>query len=377
MITVEEIKKYAENNYETAIKLLLELAPIPAPSHNEELRAEFCRKWLQDIGAEGAYIDEALNVVYPYKDNGGELKVFMAHSDVVFPDTDPLPLERRGGKIFCPGVGDDTAHAVALMMAAKYLVENKPECKDCGILIVINSCEEGLGNLKGCRHIMERFGGRVTEFGAFDSHPRSVVTRAVGSHRYNIEIKTEGGDSYGNFGRTNAIAVMAQLINKLYSIKLPENGRTTYNVGTVSGGTSVNTIAQNAEMLYEYRSDNAKNLEYMQGSFIEIIKAFENVDAEITVTKVGDRPCGSNVDEARQKALTDKAIKTIENAYGFTPRIGTGSTDCNVPLSMGIPAVCVGGVRSAGAHTRSEYMLEESLQNGISVALSMISYALK
>ena len=377
MITFEEIKKYAEEHYEAAIKLLLELAPIPAPSHNEELRAEFCKKWLDSIGAEGVYIDEALNVVYPYGDTEGELKVFMAHSDVVFPDTAPLPLERRDKKIFCPGVGDDTAHAVTLLMAAKYLAENKPECKEGGILIVINSCEEGLGNLKGCRHIMERFGGRVTEFVTFDSHPRSVVTRAVGSHRYNIEIKTEGGHSYGNFGRTNAIAVMAQLINKLYSVKLPESGRTTYNVGTVSGGTSVNTIAQNAEMLYEYRSDNADNLAYMQEYFLDIIKSFESTDAEINVTKVGDRPCGSNVDEARQNSLTDKAIKTIENAYGYTPKLGTGSTDCNVPLSMGIPSVCVGCVRSSGAHTRGEYVLEESLENGITVALSMISYALK
>ncbi len=377
MISYEEISKYAEQNRNTALKLLLQLAPIPAPSHNEELRAQFCLEWLKNIGAEGAYIDDALNVVYPYGDNGGKLKVFMAHSDVVFPDTAPLPLERRDGKIFCPGVGDDTAHAVTLLMAAKYLVENKPECKDCGILIVINSCEEGLGNLKGCRYIMERFGDRVTEFVTFDSHPRSVVTRAVGSHRYNIEIKTEGGHSYGNFGRTNAIAVMAQLINKLYSVNLPESGRTTYNVGTVSGGTSVNTIAQSAEMLYEYRSDNAENLEYMQERFLDIIKSFENTDAEITVTKVGDRPCGSNVDEKRQKALTDKAIKTIETTYGYTPKLGTGSTDCNVPLSMGIPSVCVGCVISSGAHTRGEYVLEDSLQPGIAVALSMISYSLK
>ncbi len=377
MINNENILKYAEDNFDGALKLLLELAPIPAPSHNEELRAEYCLKWLQDIGAEGAYIDEALNVVYPYKDNGGKLKVFMAHSDTVFPDTAPLPLERRDGKIFCPGVGDDTGHVVTLLIAAKYLIEHQPETDGEGILIVINSCEEGLGNLKGCKHIMERFGDRVTEFVTFDSHPKAIMTRAVGSHRYKIEIKTEGGHSYGNFGRTNAIAVMAKLINELYSVELPENGRTTYNVGTVSGGTSVNTIAQNAEMLYEYRSVSADNLSYMQSRFNEIIEGFKDADAEITVTKVGDRPCGSEVDAEKQQALTDKAIKAIETVYGYTPRQGTGSTDCNVPLAMGIPSVCVGCVRSAGAHTRGEYLVEESLETGIAVALSMISYALK
>lgn len=376
MISCEQILKYAESNAEEAIELLLQLAPIPAPSHNEELRAEFCKNWLDSIGAEGVYIDEALNVVYPYKDNGGKLRVFMAHSDVVFPDTEPLPLKREDGKIYCPGVGDDTAHAVTLMMAAKFLAKNKPECDD-GILLVVNSCEEGLGNLKGCRHIMERYGDRVTEFVTFDSHPKSIVTRAVGSHRYKIEVKTAGGHSFGNFGRTNAIAVMAQLISKLYSVKLPEDGRTTYNVGTVSGGTSVNTIAQNAEMLYEYRSNKAENLEYMQDHLTEIVDSFAELDAEITVTKVGDRPCGSEVDAERQKALSDKAVKVIESIYGLTPKLGAGSTDCNVPLSMGIPSVCVGCIRSSGAHTRREYMLEESMEPGIAVALSMINYALK
>lgn len=377
MISCEEILKYAEDNTEAALNLLLELAPIPAPSHHEELRAEFCKKWLESIGAEGVYIDEALNVVFPYGDISGDIKVFMAHSDVVFPDTEPLPLKREDGKIYCPGIGDDTAHAVTLMMAAKYIVENKPECDNCGILIVINSCEEGLGNLKGCRHIMEKFGDRVTEFVTFDSHPKFIANGAVGSHRYKIEVKTAGGHSFGNFGRTNSIAVLAQLINKLYSVTLPENGRTTYNVGTISGGTSVNTIAQNAEMLYEYRSNKAENLEYMQNQLAEIVDSFKELDAEITVTKVGDRPCGSSVDEARHKELTDKAVKVIEKIYEITPRIGSGSTDCNVPLSMGIPSVCVGCVKSSGAHTRREYMLEESLEPGIAVALSMINYSLK
>ena len=377
MLNYETIKKYAEENYDSALELLLKLAPIPAPSHNEELRAKFCLEWLKSIGAEGVYIDEALNVVFPYGDTSGNVRVFMAHSDTVFPDTEPLPLERRDGNIYCPGIGDDTGHVITLLMAAKYLVENKPEVTDGGLLLVVNSCEEGLGNLKGCRHIMERFGDRVTEFVTFDSHPKFVANGAVGSHRYSIEVKTAGGHSFGNFGRTNSIAVMAQLINKLYSVSLPETGRTTYNVGTISGGTSVNTIAQNAEMLYEYRSNKAENLEYMQEKLKETVSSFKDIDAEITVTKVGDRPCSSEVDANRQQLLNEKAIKTIETVYGITPRLGAGSTDCNVPLSMGIPSVCVGCVRSSGAHTRGEYMIEESLRSGIAVALTMVAYALK
>lgn len=373
----ERVLEYIEENADAARELLLTLAPIPAPSNHEEIRADFCRNWLESVGAKNVYIDEALNVIYPIGDDGKRpLKVFMAHSDVVFPDTDPLPLSCRDGKIFCPGVGDDTAHAVMLMAVAKYLAADPPKNTDCGVLLVVNSCEEGLGNLKGCRKIMERYGDRITEFVTFDSHPRSVVNRAVGSHRYKIEIKTEGGHSYGNFGRTNAIAVMALLINKLYSVNPPEGGKTTYNVGTISGGTSVNTIAQNAEMLYEYRSDKYENLEYMENRFREILESFADEDAEIVVTKVGDRPCGTEVDEKRQTALTSKAVKAIEEAYGFTPKQSSGSTDCNIPLSMGIPSVCVGCVRGGGAHTREEYIIEDSIKPGLKVAFGMILEAL-
>ena len=143
-------------------------------------------------------------------------------------------------------------------------------------------------------------------------------------------------------------------------------------MGTISGGTSVNTIAQNAEMLYEYRSNKAENLEYMQNQLAEIVDSFKELDAEITVTKVGDRPCGSSVDEARHKELTDKAVKVIEKIYEITPRIGSGSTDCNVPLSMGIPSIMVACGLGAGAHTREEYIEVDSQIPGIKFAFDMI-----
>ena len=126
MILTNEILKYIDDHKDEAFELLLTLARIPAPSHNEEKRAEFCRAWLEEQGAEGVYIDEALNVIYPVGVKDGEpLTVYMAHSDVVFPDTEPLPLEIRDGRIYCPGIGDDTANVVALLTVAKYVAENK------------------------------------------------------------------------------------------------------------------------------------------------------------------------------------------------------------------------------------------------------------
>lgn len=353
-----------------ALQLLLDLAPIPAPSTNEELRAEFCLQWLHGKGAEKAYIDEALNVVYPIGDTGeNDLMVFMAHSDVVFPDTAPLPLMVENGRIYCPGVGDDTANAVALLTVAGYIAEGQLQPKSCGVLLVINSCEEGLGNLKGSRKIMEAFGSRVKEFVTFDGNASAVVTRAVGSRRYRVAVTAEGGHSYAKFGAPNAIAQLSRLIARLYEVQVPAIGRTTYNVGTVSGGTSVNTIAQSAEMLYEFRSDEREGLAVMQAEFDRIVEEFRASGVQISIEMVGDRPCGLEVDN---EALAERAARAVRIHYGFSPALTSGSTDCNIPLSMGIPAICPGCVMGAGAHTREEFVEIDSLLPGLKVAFELI-----
>ena len=365
-----DVMNYIDDHAAEAQKLLMDLAQIPAPSNHEERRAEFCLNWLRSRGAEGAYIDEALNVIYPIGDTGeNDLMVFMAHSDVVFPDTAPLPLRVENGRIYCPGVGDDTANAVALLTAAGYIAEQKLSPKNCGVLLVINSGEEGLGNLKGSRKILEDFGHRVKEFVTFDGNANVVVTKAVGSRRYRVTVKTEGGHSYARFGAPNAIAQLSQLIARLYEVKVPDIGRTTYNVGTISGGTSVNTIAQNAEMLFEFRSDEREGLAIMQANFDAIVEEFRASGVQIQTEVVGDRPCGLDVDNS---ALARRAAEAVRAHYGFEVGFGVGSTDCNIPLSMGIPAICPGCVLGAGAHTREEYVEIDSLLPGLKVAAQLI-----
>lgn len=364
------ICEYFESQADNALCLLTELARIPAPSNQEELRAEFCLNWLRSQGAENPYIDEALNVIYPIGDDGGnDLMVFMAHSDVVFPDTTPLPLKIENGRIYCPGVGDDTANAVALMTTAGYIAQEKLMPKGCGVLLVINSGEEGLGNLKGSRKIIADFGHRVKEFVTFDGNANVVVTKAVGSRRYRVSVTTEGGHSYARFGAPNAIAHLSQIISRLYEITVPDIGRTTYNVGTISGGTSVNTIAQNAEMLFEFRSDEREGLSIMQAHFDRIVEEFRSNGVQIQTEVVGDRPCGLDVDNS---ALADRAAEAVQAHYGLAPHFGVGSTDCNVPLSMGIPAICPGCVMGWGAHTREEYVEIDSLLPGLKVAAELI-----
>ena len=361
-----------ENHADEALALLMELAQIPAPSNHEELRAQFCLNWLRSQGAEDAYIDEALNVIYPLGDTGeNDLMVFMAHSDVVFPDTAPLPLRIENGRIYCPGVGDDTANAVALLTVAGHIAREKRQPKGCGVLLVINSGEEGLGNLKGSRKIMADFGSRVKEFITFDGNASAIVTKAVGSRRYRVTVKTEGGHSYGKFGAPNAIAQLSQLIARLYEVRVPAIGKTTYNVGTISGGTSVNTIAQSAEMLYEFRSDEREGLAFMQAQFESIVEQFRVSGVQIEVEVVGDRPCGLEVDNS---ALACRAALAVEKHYGLSPAFTSGSTDCNVPLSMGIPAICPGCVMGSGAHTREEYIEIDSLLPGLKVAFELIAH---
>lgn len=365
-----DVMKYMDDHAAEAQQLLMDLAQIPAPSNHEERRAEFCLNWLRSRGAEGAYIDEALNVIYPIGDTGeNDLMVFMAHSDVVFPDTAPLPLRVENGRICCPGVGDDTANAVALLTAAGYIAEHKLSPKNCGVLLVINSGEEGLGNLKGSRKILEDFGHRVKEFVTFDGNANAVVTRAVGSRRYRVTVKTEGGHSYARFGAPNAIAQLSGLIARLYEVKVPDIGRTTYNVGSISGGTSVNTIAQSAEMLFEFRSDEREGLAIMQAHFDAIVEEFRASGVQIQTEVVGDRPCGLEVDNS---GLARRAAEAVRAHYGFDPQFSCGSTDCNIPLSMGIPAICPGCVLGAGAHTREEYVEIDSLRPGLKVAAQLI-----
>lgn len=374
MNLTETILNYIDDHKNEAYELLLELAQIPAPSNHEEQRADFCCRWLQAQGAKGVYIDEALNVVYPVGcTEENPVAIYMAHSDVVFPDAAPLPLTVSDGKIHCPGVGDDTANVVALMMAAKYIAENNllPDGES-GIVLVINSGEEGLGNLKGSRKIMETYQGRVTEFVTLDGGARHIVNRAVGSKRYKIEIDTEGGHSYGSFGNRNAIAYMASLIDTLYTMKVPPKGKTTYNVGTISGGTSVNTIAQHAEMLYEFRSDEKESLAIMEQHLEAAIEFYQAKGISVTVTVVGDRPCSGEVDPAKEEALMNRCAAAIKSHYGYDVIYNSGSTDCNIPLSLGIPAVCAGCMEGAGAHTREEYVEIESLRPGLCVAFELV-----
>lgn len=363
--------KYVENSYAETLSLLKKLCLIPAPSNHEEARAAFCQKWLEENGAQGVYIDDALNVIFPYQCEGkNQLTVLAAHTDTVFPDMEPLPYHEDEEKIYCPGVGDDTASLAVLMMTAKYFIENEIVAPS-GVLFVCNSAEEGLGNLKGTRQLMKDYQGHIGKFITFDSNLNTIHHECVGSHRYHVEVRTEGGHSFQKFGNPNAIAVLSNIISQIYKIEVPkiDGSRTTYNVGTIEGGTSVNTIAQNASMLCEYRSDNKDALAIMEEHFASIFAGANKDGVEVLVEKVGDRPCAGNVDTDKLDTLVNSCKSIIEDVIQEPVILKSASTDCNIPLSLGIPALCIGVYTGDLSHTREEWILKESLKPGLEIAL--------
>ena len=371
------IKEYSVKNKEMTLDIVRDLCKIPAPSFKEEKRAEYCKKWLEDAGAKGVYIDSVQNVIYPLNcDGSNEITVLCAHTDTVFPDTESYPEYREDeDRIYCPAVGDDTVRVATVMMTAKYFIDNDiiPEK---GILFVLNSCEEGLGNLVGTRQLFKDFAGRIKQFVTVDASIGSYVNVAVGSHRYEVVAKTAGGHSYGKFGNRNAIEVLAGMVSEIYKLRVPERegAKTTYNVGIIEGGTSVNTIAQSAKMLCEYRSNDRECLAIMEKEFARIFKEAESDDAEIIVTRVGERPCKGDVDLAVEKKLIDAYSRAVKETNGMDSHGYPASTDANIPMSLGVAAIDVGAAISFGAHTREEYLEKDSVSDGVEAIIRMTTY---
>lgn len=370
---IMNMNEYAASVQDELLDLIRTMAVIPAPSHQEDRRVEFLLPWLEKQGFTGVTVDKAKNVIIPVGvSETNDVAVVMAHTDVVFPDTKPLPLTEDDETIRCPGVQDDTANLAVLLLCARYCKQFP--LRGLGMVFVANACEEGLGNLDGVRAVIDAYGSRVKEFLSVDGGLRSLTTRAVGSFRYKVTVQTAGGHSWGKFGNENAIANAASLIAELYTVQVPVHGasRTTYNVGTISGGTSVNTIAQRAEFLYEYRSDTALCLAEMETIFEDIVARHRKDGVDIDVTLLGERPCGAPIPEAPWEELKRHVRASALATTGYALQERAGSTDANLPLSRGIPAATIGACDGVGAHTREEYLVKNTLLPGTVYLLKVL-----
>ena len=233
--------------------------------------------------------------------------------------------------------------------------------------------EEGLGNLEGSKEIFRVYGDRIKVSYSFDCYLSQCISTAVGSYRYKITAKTAGGHSWKKFGCPNAIQVLCALVEKLYQLKVPEEPKTTYNVGYFNGGTTVNAIAQEASMLFEFRSVSQKCLQDMDLKLREITEDFSgafSIDMEL----LGIRPGNGAVDLNELEKFTRQSIKIIKEFYHGELNLEAASTDSNIPLSRGICANTIGTVAGDGAHTREEWIDLDSLPAGMKIALSLMLY---
>ena len=368
-----QIDQFIEQHREEAIALLEELGKIPAPSHREDKRAAFCKRWFERKGCSEVWIDEAKNVICKFNcDKYEDMIVLMAHTDIVFDDMEELPMRRQDNILAAPGIGDDTSNLVNLMMGAAFLVKYAGQLK-IGVMVVANSCEEGLGNLKGCKEIFNNYGNRIKAFYSFDGYMSMCTSIPVGSHRYRIQVLVQGGHSYQNFGRDNAIHIAAQIIDELYRTDPPKEEVTTYNVGNISGGTTVNSIPQEAVILYEYRSSSEKCLQEMKKKFQQVVDKFRMQGKKINVEILGIRPGAGVIDQMELKRWTEENITCIREFYDGELDLAPYSTDANIPLSMGILANTIGTVKGGGAHTREEWVDLNSIPDGMGIVLSVLA----
>lgn len=366
---------YGESVAQEAHDLLVNLARIPAPSHEELERAWFVREWLITQGIH-AHVDTALNAISSYRTREfDKLAVFAAHTDVVFPDHRILPLHEDASRIWAPGVGDDTACLVCLLLAYREIVrrlESGRLAQRHGIVMVANSCEEGLGNLDGTKALFSRIASRVGSYVSLDGYAPFVVDEPVGSHRWRVTCKTPGGHSYSDFGSPNAIQQMGAFIGDFYALRRPGEKLITVNVGRIEGGTTVNSIAQEARALVEYRSTSEDCLETMQRRLEALVEHRTGGSVSFALELIGVRPGMGPVPADAHEQLLSTCEQAVETTMGTQARRTSMSTDANVPLSLGIPATTVGVIRGGGAHTREEWIDTASLAPGVDCALALM-----
>ena len=378
-MSTTDFRAYARKVFEEEANLLRTLAQIPAPSGEEDKRAAFIASWLRSAGATHVEVDAQKNILcWVSESPGAGVEVFSAHTDVVFNDLTPLPLREEGGRLYAPGVGDDTANLAGLLMGTRWLLAHPEATRDRSILVVANSCEEGLGNLRGTRALYDRYGSRIAGHVVFDTTLGNVVREAVGSVRWRVSCDGPGGHSFKAYGAPNAIVELSRLICALDAMELPSSAVVTHNVGTIEGGTTVNSIAAHAQMLFELRSTSDECLKAAYETFARTVHGFEDSGARsgicFTTEVVGERPASTVVASKALDALAHKACAATCAATGSPEvNVAPSSTDANIPLSLGIPAVCLGAVRGKGAHTREEWVETASLKDGLVAILSMLA----
>jgi acetylornithine deacetylase/succinyl-diaminopimelate desuccinylase-like protein len=358
------------------------ITEVPAPEFHEQQRAQFVRKIFENAGLK-TRIDSTGNVIaeYPGADSNSIVLV-AAHLDTVFPEGTDVHVKRQGTRVDAPGIGDNGAGLAALAGIARALHDSKLRTQST-IALAADVGEEGEGNLRGIRALVTEYRSRLKAVIAVDGFATDyVTTRALGSQRLEFTITGPGGHSWSDFGFPNPITAVSRGIVRFSATRIPENPRTTFNFGVISGGTSVNSIPASASVLLDIRSENDAEIARLA---ISARKAFQRgIDEERDATghsanlalkyrELGSRPSGGLPENSPLLA----ALRAADHALGNISREEISSTDANVPLSMGIPAIAIGaGGTGGGTHTPLEWYDPSGREWGVQrVLLTLVNIA--
>jgi acetylornithine deacetylase/succinyl-diaminopimelate desuccinylase-like protein len=359
--TVKAALDAAKASEPQTIEDQIRFCEIPAPSFQEETRARELQRVFQQLVLQNVRIDKAGNVLGHYPGAAPRPHVVIAaHLDTVFPEGTNVKVRREGTVLRGPGIGDDCRGLAVLVAIVREMKKAKVQTPG-SITFVANVGEEGLGDLRGVKELFNTtLKDQIDRFVSIDGTGVHVTNVAVGSHRYRVTFKGPGGHSFGAFGMANPMGAMGRAIARIQEIQAPRQPKTTFNVGRIGGGTSVNSIPFEGWMELDMRSSDPPSLAAIDANIqkaIDAAVAEENArwggPGTITVVKqlVGDRPAGSTPENS---AIVRNGLAAA-TVLGFNANLGEGSTDSNLPMSLNVPSITIGGGgRGREAHTLTE-----------------------
>ena len=365
----------------------IRITEIPAPPFHEGARAAYMKKLLSAAGLR-VEIDGTGNVIGEYAGTSQDSVMLAAHMDTVFPAGTNVSVKREGGRLLAPGISDNGTGLAALVVIARALREAKIKTNNT-ILFVADVGEEGEGNLRGMRALVDAYKKRLKYVIALDgSATEYVTTAALASRRVEISITGPGGHSWSDFGTPNPIHALGRGIGRFVAARVPESPRTSFNIGEIEGGTSVNSIPARAQMKVDLRSESDMELGKIESFLRDSVQS--GIDEEMAAARdrgmaggtttldlkisvLGVRPAG----ELPENSPLLAALLAADTRLGNRSRRERSSTDANIPLSVGIHAISIGaGGRSGGAHTTEEWFEPTGRELGLQrVALTLLAVA--
>jgi tripeptide aminopeptidase len=355
------------------LDLTMQIQQIPAPTFHEGPRGQFVRDLFVKENLKDVSIDSLGNVFarLPGKAKKAKALVVSAHLDTVFPASINLQIKKEPDRIVAPGIGDNSLGIAAFFGIIWSLHERKIDLKH-DVWFAANVGEEGLGDLRGMRGVVERFGAGVLGYLVLEGLALGhIYHRAIGVRRYLITAKTAGGHSWSDYGQPSAVHELASLVTHLTAIHLPREPRTTMNVGTIIGGMGVNVLASDAKCELDLRSEDPMALFKLTHEVEEILVHASREGVKIVAEVIGERPAG---EIPANHALVKLAVDCMWE-QGLSAILTAGSTDANIPLSQNIPAVVMGISTGGGAHTTNEFIDVNPVEKGMESVVRFVELA--